>query len=732
MHLIWRLLTVLLAFVLPSGWALHPAPQLSARTGTMPQGAAASPDSRELALVESGFNPATLRLYDSRSLKQIAAIPLAGAFGRPLWLDSRHVLIAGANAEALFDVDAVTRTIRRITFPPHTFPIALARSGDTVAVATDDDGAVRIGTLQTVARAKPVPVGAHPGGLAFSRDGQRLFAADRAGSAVKVIDVRRLNARTLQTGLHPADLLVAGDRLYVANSDDDSVGIYRVTGETQVANVFVGDSPSGKPLAGVSPNALAWANGSLYVSLGAANAIAVLKGTRIVGRIDAGRYPTDVVPLLGRLYVVDGKGEAVPPNPRYNLFSESNLDYVAAIEYGSIRVYPLPGSIASGSAQGAVGWRSSAPLNSIVRAGGPIRHVFFILKENRTYDQILGDEHAGDGDAKLALFGRLVTPDQHALAERFGLFDNAYASGEVSDPGHNWADAAFANDYVERVWPPIYGGRADGDDTTLGFGAATPHGGYMWDAAARAHVSFRDYGEMVNHAGRFDSSPLATAPTLGDRYDPKYIGWNLDYSDLDRYREWAREFDAFVRQGDLPALEYIWLPNDHTYGSKVGKLTPAAYIAQNDYALGEIITKISHSPVWKSSAIFITEDDAQDGADHVSAQRTTLFVVSPYAKGGVLHGHYATTSVLRTMELMLGIQPLSTYDAMAVPLYAAFTAMADLRPFAAIRPQVDITARNLKTAYGSTISSSLDFSRPDATPPGLLRDIIAHNATHKR
>ncbi len=724
----WRLLALLISIVLPSGWVLQPAPPLFVRTGTMPQGAAASPDGTVIAVVESGFNPPALRLYDPQTLALVATIPLAGAFGRPLWLDSRYVLVAGANAEALFKIDTAERTARKIAFPAHTFPVGVARSGDRIAVATDDDGAVRIGTLANVAAATPVHVGTHPGPMAFSADGRTLYAADRAAASVKAIDVATLAMKTLPTGLHPSDLLIVGDRLYVAQSDDDSVGIYTLPNQSLVGSVFVGDSANGRRLAGASPNALAWADGSLYVSLGAANTVAVVSNGRVAGRIAAGRYPTDVVPLHGRLYVIDGKGEAVPANPRFNVYGKSNTDYVAAIEYGSIRGYSLSDGAGSGSPQGAVGWQASAPTGSIVRAGGPIRHVFFILKENRTYDQILGDERIGNGDAKLALFGRAVTPNQHLLAERFGLFDEAYASGEVSDPGHNWADGAFANDYVERVWPPTYGQRADGDDNAIGAGAGTAHGGYIWDAAARAHVSFRDYGEMVNEGGRFDSSPKGTPASLGNRYDPKYVGWNLDYSDLDRYREWDREFQAFVRRGDLPALEYIWLPNDHTYGSKPGKPTPAAYIAQNDYALGLIVQAISHSPVWKSSAIFITEDDAQDGADHVSAQRTTFFVVSPYAKGGVAHGHYTTTSMLRTMELLLGIEPLSTYDAMASPLYARFASTPNLRSYAAVKPRVTLAARNLENAYGSKISANLDFSRPDATPPGLLREIIAHNA----
>jgi DNA-binding beta-propeller fold protein YncE len=728
---VWQLWSLLLSITLPSGWVLQPAPALSVRTDTMPQGAAAAPGGHELAVVESGFNPATLGIYDALTLRHIASIPLPGAFGRPLWLDMHHVLVAGANAQAILEVDTATKSVARIPLPPRTYPIAVARFGQRIAVATDDDGNVRIGTLRGVAAARPIYIGTHPGGLAFSPDGKTLFAADRSGSSIKAIDVRTLAVRTIATGLHPSDVLAVGKRLYVAESDDDSVGIYSLPGAARVADVYVGDYSGGMRLPGVSPNALAWSDGTLYVSLGAANSVAVVRAARVVGRIDAGRYPTDIVPLHDRLYVVDGKGEAVPANPRFNVFSRSNVDYVAAIEFGSIRTYPLPGAIGAGSQQGATGWQRSAPLDSVVRPGGPIQHVFYILKENRTYDQILGDIAAANGDAKLAFFGRAVTPNEHAIAERFGVFDNSYTSGEVSDPGHDWSGAAFANDYVERVWPPTYGGRADGDDTGEGFGAAMPHGGYIWDAAARAHVSFRDYGEMTNAGGRFETSPEVVAPTLNHRYDPKYVGWNLDYSDVDRFREWKREFDAFVARGDLPQFEYLWLPNDHTYGSKPGKLTPAAYIAQNDYAVGLLIDAISHSPVWKSSAIFIIEDDSQDGADHVSAQRTTMYVASPYSAGGVLGEHYTTQSILRTIELMLNMPPLSTYDAMAVPLYAAFTTRADLRPYVAVHPSIDVTSRNAKTAYASRLSSTLDFSRPDATPPGVLREIIAHNTGYR-
>ena len=352
--------------------------------------------------------------------------------------------------------------------------------------------------------------------------------------------------------------------------------------------------------------------------------------------------------------------------------------------------------------------------------------MFFILKENRTYDQVLGDMAQGNGDAKLTWFGAKVTPNQHAIAARYGLFDNCYASGEVSEAGHFWADAGFANDYTERTWPTNYANRDTVDDALSAIGTPLPQNGYIWQAALASHVSARVYGEMSAVPTPFGaaSHPDKQVQAMSDA---RYNGFDLDYSDLDRLKEWRREFDGFVKRGDLPQLEYIWLPNDHTYGSKIGKLTPVSYAAQNDYAVGRMVDAISHSAVWKSSAIFITEDDAQDGSDHVSDQRTTCYLVSPFSRGGVQHAHYSTVSILRTMELMLGLKPLSIYDATAVPLSAAFASEPRMRPFDAISPKVSITARNRPTAYGSKVSATLDFTHPDAIGGKTLLRILAHN-----
>ncbi len=330
------------SIVLPSGWTIPQPQDVMSETGTMPQGAAGSPDGKSLAVVESGFNPPTLGLYRTDDLKQLGSISLKGAFGRPVWLDARHVLVAGANADALLDVDLSTRTVHTIAMPKQSYPMAVATlSGRIFALATDADASVRIGTLQDLPKAKPVRVGGHVGGLAFAPDGKTLFASNRASDYVAAIDTATLAARRIPTGLHPSDLLVAGNTLYVAESDADSVGLYDAASTKRLAEIFVGDRTAGGRLAGVSANALAIKGDTIFVSLGAANSIGIIRGRRVVGRIPAGWYPTDVVPVGDRLLIVDGKGEGTRPNPHLSRVSGNYHDYVAAIEYGSIRAYDL-------------------------------------------------------------------------------------------------------------------------------------------------------------------------------------------------------------------------------------------------------------------------------------------------------------------------------------------------------------------------------------------------------
>jgi YVTN family beta-propeller protein len=526
-----------------------------------------------------------------------------------------------------------------------------------------------------------------------------------------------------------------GTKLYVAQSDDDAVGVIDTRTNTKIGDISVRANASRATAYGASPNALAVRGSDLFVSLGGENAVALIRSGRVVKRIPAGWYPTGVaVGDDGTLYVSNGKGEGMPANPQFNPFRHNSPGYVGSITVGSVRA--IPASAYAGSARNTSAlanvtpaWTPAPTGATILHAHGPIQHVIYIIKENRSYDQVLGDIAGANGDPKLVEFGRSITPNQHALAQRFGTFDNAYADAQVSANGHNWTDAAFANDYVERFWPPSYGDRRDTYDAQSGTAPDVPRNGYLWDAALRSHVSFRDYGEDIDFPGHGVAIGVNTFPGLRGAFDPKYIGWDLSYSDMSRFAEWKREFDAYVAGGKLPQLEIVYLPNDHTSGTAPGKLTPQAYVATNDLAVGKLVETVSHSRYWKSTAIFILEDDAQNGPDHVSDQRSTFYIASPYARGGMQHGRYSTVSFVRTIELLLGLPPLSIYDQTAQPLYSAFATHAvNSAPYTAITPAIDLKQTNQKTAYGAALSAKLDFTHPDAVNPAVLNDIIAHAA----
>ncbi|HZT14218.1 MAG TPA: beta-propeller fold lactonase family protein [Candidatus Baltobacteraceae bacterium] len=723
--------------ILPSGWRLTPPQGTHAATGTMPQGIALSPDGSKVAVVESGVGPAALHLFDASTLATSATIPLGDAMGRPVWVSGTRVLVAGDSAHAIFDVDLASGSARAIATRASSLPVWIALSPDGRRVAfCDDGGFVGTGTLPDLHDLTRVAVGAHPSGAVFSRDGKLVYVAVRQPSSVAVVDWDKsaLTAR-IPTGLHPAAIAYdsSGKHLLVAESDDDAVGIIDPAAGKRIADISVELHAGSASGYGASPNALAVTGAGTFVSLGAQNAVALLRGGKLVERIPAGWYPTGVAAASGgALWIVNGRGEGSPANPQFR--PGSDRGYVGAITVGSLRRLEPKAYADARAASQAVAANAapqwSRPSSTVVRAGGPIRHAIYIIKENRSYDQVLGDIGGANGDAQLTEFGDRVTPNQHAIARRFGIFDNAYTDAQVSANGHNWTDAAFANDYVERFWPPNYGGRRDLYDFQEGDAPDVPHGGYLWDAAKRAGITYRDYGEDLEappHA--VVRVPLNTMPGLTGHYDARFVGWDLGYSDKDRLAEWEREFTAFVAHRDLPQLEIVYFPNDHTSGTRPGMPTPSAYIAMNDWAVGKLVDDVSHSPYWRSTAIFVLEDDAQNGPDHVSAQRSTFYVAGAYARGGVQHAHYSTASFVRTIEVLLGLAPLSIYDAAARPLYDAFASTpVNAAPFTAIPPRVSVTAVNARTAYGAARSARMDFTRPDAAPASELNDILAHAA----
>jgi hypothetical protein len=331
----------------------------------------------------------------------------------------------------------------------------------------------------------------------------------------------------------------------------------------------------------------------------------------------------------------------------------------------------------------------------------------------------------GNGDPALCLFPDSVTPNHHALAREFVLLDNLYCDAEVSADGHNWSMGAYATDYVEKSWPTFYGGRGGEYEYEGGYPAVYPSNGYLWDQCRRNGVSYRTYGEWVDNPRGQGDSARARMASLEGHVAPFYVGWDLSYSDVDRAKEFLREFDAYDRDGGLPQFVIIKLPNDHTEGAHSGSLTPRAYVAQNDLALGMIVERISKSRYWEESAIFSIEDDAQNGPDHVDAHRTVALVVSPWTKRGFVDSEmYSTSGMVRTMGLILGLPPLSQFDAAATPMYRSFTSKPDLRLYACRPAKVNLTERNSGGAYGQLRTDAMDFSSEDRIPDLEFSDII--------
>jgi YVTN family beta-propeller protein len=740
------------AITLPNDWRIARPPAAAAPVGTLPTGIVLSRDGARAFVLETGHRKPALRVLDARTLAIRTTISLGNAFGVPLRDaagDGMWVANTSTFGDQLAHVDPTAgRVDRTISLPIPFFAAALARSPDGahLAVAGDLANQIAIVDLASGLVAHTIDVGRHPAALAYAADGRSLYVADRAERNVDVVDVAgaRVVAR-ITVGLHPVALLRDGNRLFVADSDDDDVAIVDLARRQTVARAVLPFAARG--VVGASPNALARDGDRLYVTCGAANAIAVFRiangGLVALGAIPTGWYPTALAidRTTHSLLVADGKGEGGHPDPGFHEdpVTGRNVDYIADNLTGDVRRIAIPSDdelrrgLAAVASLGAPFAHTAPPPDPIVRAGGPIRHVIYVIKENRTYDQVLGDVANADGDPSLVMFGQAVTPNEHALVARFGIFDRFFCDAHVSADGHNWSMAAFANDYLEKMWPPQYAGRRAFYDFEDGATASVPHAGYLWDDAAAHHVTLRDYGEFVTSLGEDDPddadrrAPVSTLErTLATRYDPRFAGFDLHIRDVDRITEWKREFDAFERTNRLPQLEIVRLGRDHTAGTKAKENTPQAMVADNDRAVGLLVDTVSHSRDWASTAIFILEDDAQNGPDHVDEQRSTFYLVSPYARGGVQHEHYTTSSILRTMELLLGMPPMTPYDAGARPLAAAFTTTPDLRPYDALAAQTDLDATNVRTAYRATDSGRLDFAHADQVPDGVLNDILWH------
>ncbi len=465
------------------------------------------------------------------------------------------------------------------------------------------------------------------------------------------------------------------------------------------------------------------------------------------GFIPVGWYPTAVKVIDKKVFVANGKGFSSMANPygpnpvnrRQKVVWEKGdtsrpkeVQYIAGLFKGTLSIFKEPDekSLSNYSqlvyknspynkskeleAQGEAG----NPIPMKVGDTSPIKYVFYIIKENRTYDQVLGDIPEGNGDTSLVLFGEHITPNLHAIAKEFVLLDNFYCDAEVSADGHNWSMGGYATDYLEKTWPTSYGGRGGDYDGEGNRAIANNKTGFIWDHCKRAGVSFRTYGEFADEY-------RPNIPVLKDHYCKYYTGWDLGVRDTVRFTQWKKDFDSLVAIHALPGLNTVRFGNDHTEGMSKGRPTPFAHVADNDLAVGEFIDYLSKSPVWKESVVFILEDDAQNGPDHVDAHRTTAYVAGGYVKRHFVdHSMYSTTSMLRTIELILGMAPMSQYDAAAAPMWKCFSSTADPTAFNALPSNVDLNEKNTSSNVLAEKSAKFDFAEEDRVPEDAFNEVL--------
>jgi YVTN family beta-propeller protein len=632
---------------------------------------------------------------------------------------------------------------------------------------------------------RTIDLGDHlqPLGVAFDRTGERAFVTNWLGRSVsaidtasesKVADVQLSPPDNPALGDHPVAIAAnpARDEIYTANANSDTVSVIDSANPRLLDTI---DLRLVRGPMGAMPNGLAVApdGETLYVAEAGENAVAVvdLESRRVKGFIPTAWYPTavSVTPDGERLAIVNTNASGAGPNPCNPLSPRTDCpdpsrdgQYPPAMIKGSVQLVDVPSDrrlarytaqVRSYNQARSRGRRKPAELSAI-------RHVIYVIKENRTYDQVFGDLRRGNGDPSLTLFKDDSAPNHRALARRFALFDNFYADAEVSADGHNWITQAGATDYVDKTFPINYSPSPrsaqrsyDFEDVPLGQqfateplmgdptvprSAAAQTGGYLWDNAYFHGRSFRDYGEYASFGqGGTCENPLASSSTthlaarFGETVSPEFPPYDTACSDhVHREPVWEEEFRRYEREGNLPALQIVRLGNDHTNGTRAGSATPESYMADNDLALGRLVDAVSHSRYWKSTAILVTEDDAQNGPDHVDAHRTLALVVSPYTqRGRVDSTHYDTASMVATIEDLLGLPPMTVTDSRASRMWAAFGRRPRTRPYDAIQPEIVPFGApgfpvNPSSAPMAAASARWNLKEADATPEIALNRAI--------
>jgi YVTN family beta-propeller protein len=777
-------------FVLPNGWTLKPAGQHIPLTD-LPLNILPLVDNRDVLVATSGYNAHELSLIEMDQRKVVDHQTVRESwFGLALSPDGDKIWWSGGGANK---VHAFRLADRRLTALPEfelmasiatTKKAARSHFGSGLALdstrkilySLDIDGG-QITAFDVIGRKvlKSATAGTRPYDVALSRNGEQLFVSDWAGRTVRVLaagDLRTVSK--IAVGEHPNQIAVhpKDDRIFVACASSDCVSVIDARRGIVTETIHTALFPRAPE--GSTPDALAIAPDckTLFVANADNNDVAVIdiaapSRSKVKGFIPTGWYPTAVaVSSDGKQLLIGvGKGLGTKANPIPSaLLGESKAEFAAkaraemtrnrtdrdprhphvgATLSGSLSIVPIPDEktlaeytetvykncpYSDRLLTDAPNLRKTA-IPTRVGDPSPIKHVLYIIKENRTYDQVFGDMPRGNGDPSLVMFGRDVTPNQHKLAEEFVLLDNLYCNGHVSADGHPWSTMAYATDYVARNWALTYSSRSGIDEDDEGDLTKAPSG-YLWDACARAVLSYRNYGEYGHRVSQPDGSfkMEGEVPGLVGHMCPDYgisKAPGKRVRDTDNAETFLREFREYERNGNLPRLMIMSLGEDHTTGTRPGTYTPRACVGSNDLALGRIVDAITRSKYWPEIAIFVIEDDAQNGPDHVDAHRTIGLAISPYTKRKYLDStQYSTVSMIRTIELILGLPPLSQFDAAARPMFDSFTDQADLANYSHEQPRIDINDVNLATAYGADRSLKMDFDEYDRIDDFELNEIL--------
>ncbi len=815
-----------------NNWTITPA-GLETRLGDLPMNSILSPNGRDLLVSNDGAGIQSLQVVSATNRQVLQTIPYTAPssvfIGLAYSPDGKHAYASGGGSDVVHTYTVGSSglltasgdiTIGTTTANPFPTGLSISLNGKTLYVANNLANNVAIVDIATKTVTATVPVGGYPYTTLISKDGKTVYVSNWGDGTISVIDTKtQAVVSTIAVGKHPNALAFGPDeRLFVADANSDAISVIDTDSNKTVRTISVSLYPHA-PF-GSSPESLAVSpDGQYLYVVNSGNNDVVVIGLRhdwrteslsdwnnksILGEIPTAWYPSSVILSKdgNALYVTNAKGRGAGPNDKtyspnptrknapivdaitgyndgyctctFDQYSGSmivgTLSTIATPGLGLLRLYS--DQVARNDHVGDESTLVRDPGNPIPVPGGasPIKHVIYIVKENRTYDQVFGDLKQGNNDPALTLFGQANTPNLHALAEQYGIFDNFYADAEVSADGHNWTDSANASDYNEKMWPQDYSpgaGRNRGYDFEGGSKINLSAGGYLWDDAAQAGITYRDYGEF--YVDNFSASQVtlipasqastcsgavahsytgvtipagdvlcfpsetinaAATPALVGHIDPHFRTFDTHYREADRVAEWTGQYNQEVAINSVPQLTILRLPNDHTAGTTPGALTPQAFVAENDFAIGQVVDTVSHSKDWASTAIFITEDDSQNGPDHVDAHRTESLVISPYTYHKtpfVDHTLYDTAAMVRTMELILGLNPMSQYDIAAMPMWRDFTSHANKATYTALPEQYTPNQVNPASAYGAQASTNMDFKYADAIDEGQLNEILWHD-----